>query len=350
MGASSEPSRKRKPKYTSWDGNINNLDPLGNGVSGVILGIDEKRVAKIDIGSQRSVQDIEIERDIYRRLNQQHNKHVLWCFELDNPSGLVLERCDDTIRKRLRSRYRNTAPPEDLVKRWACEAAQGLAYIHRCGVIQVDVGCHNMLLSADDTVKLGDFAGSSIDGLPSTVDYEVKSKLPNAGEPSQITDIFALGSAMWEMATGSPPYEELSWREVRGLYKRGKFPRLKSMPELDRIIRKCWQQRYRRAQDVVDDLEATCAGFEATSTSASQESLEFDPSKPSRSERQPYTKHTYVDHAKNPRHRPRAYNFDKGNKKPTRKEKQREEKSVGFFTKSFGWLSYTYGVSYQGVK
>jgi serine/threonine protein kinase len=150
MGVSSESSRKRKSKYKPWDGNIHNLEPLGNGVSGVVLGIDEKRVAKIDIGSQRSVEDVETERDIYRRLNQQHNNHVLWCYELDNPSGLVLERCDDTIRKRLRSRYRNAAPPEDVVKRWACEAAKGLAYIHRCRVIQVDGKLWSFLSAAHE--------------------------------------------------------------------------------------------------------------------------------------------------------------------------------------------------------
>ena len=138
MGVSSDPGRKRKSRYRPWDGNIHNLEPLGNGVSGVVLAIDEKRVAKIDIGSERSIQDVETEREIYRRLNQQHNRHVLWCYEIDNPSGLVLERCDDTIRKRLRWGYRNTSPPEDVVKKWACEAAQGLAYIHRCGVTQVD--------------------------------------------------------------------------------------------------------------------------------------------------------------------------------------------------------------------
>jgi len=39
------------------------------------------------------------------------------------------------------------------------------------------VGCHNMMLSADGTVKLGDFAGSSLDGSRPTVDYEARSKL-----------------------------------------------------------------------------------------------------------------------------------------------------------------------------
>lgn len=41
---------------------------LGNGVSGIVLAIDDKRVAKIDIGSTKSVEDAKIEREIYRRL------------------------------------------------------------------------------------------------------------------------------------------------------------------------------------------------------------------------------------------------------------------------------------------
>ncbi|PMD50486.1 kinase-like protein [Hyaloscypha bicolor E] len=348
MGVSSDPGRKRKSRCRLWDGNIHNLEPLGNGVSGLVLAIDEKRVVKIDIGTQRSIEDLETEREIYRGLNQQHNKHVLRCYEVDNPSGLVLERCDDTIRKRLRSRYRNTQPPEDMVKKWACEAAQGLAYIHRCGVVQVDVGCHNMMLSADGTVKLGDFAGSSLDGSPPTVDYEVRSKLPGINAPNQLSDIFALGSGIWEMATGQPPYSDKTWREVHGLYKRAKFPRLKRIPELDRVIRKCWTQGYNSAQELVDDLEDVAyQGFESSSTLVdSQEYLNLEPQELS-PDREAAAKYKYVEHAKTPRHKPRKYDPDpdKWDKKRSRgREKKRDDKGVGFLPKLFSWRSYTYHV------
>ena len=72
-----------------------------------------------------------------------------------------------------------------------------------------------MMLSADDTVKLGDFAGSSLNGSIPTVDYEIRSKLPGTDEPDEISDIFGLGSAIWEMATGLPPYHDKTWREVQ---------------------------------------------------------------------------------------------------------------------------------------
>lgn len=207
------------------------------------------------------------------------------------------------------------------------------------------VGCHNMMLSADGTVKLGDFAGSSFRGSAPTVDYENRSKLPGTEEPDQISDVFALGSAIFEMATGSAPYEDKSWREVHGLYKRGKFPRVKSMPDLDRIIRKCWMQEYDTAQEVVDDLEEiTVDFFESSSTLvASQRSLDLEPQTPV-SDRQ--AKHNYVEHAKNPRHKPRNYDLDteKWDRRRSHGREKKEDKGGGFFPRLFSWPSYTYHV------
>jgi serine/threonine protein kinase len=104
----------------------------------MVLAIDDQRVAKIDTGSSRSLEDIKTEREIYRKLSSPGSPFVLRCYEIDNPNGLVLERCKDTIRKRLQSRYNGKNPPEQLARKWAFEAAQGLAYVHRCGVIQGD--------------------------------------------------------------------------------------------------------------------------------------------------------------------------------------------------------------------
>jgi hypothetical protein len=131
---------QRQTTSKQWDGDIQGLEPLGHGVSGMIFGIDSKRVAKIDIGTHRSIMDIETEREVFRILNSDPDPspYVLRCYEFDNPSGLVLQRCSDSVRKRLRIRYMNNSPPAAVVKKWAYQAAQGLACIHEHGIVQGD--------------------------------------------------------------------------------------------------------------------------------------------------------------------------------------------------------------------
>lgn len=113
----------------------------------MVLAIDDQRVAKIDTGSLKSVGDIEIERAAYRELSNPGNPYVLRCYEIDNPNGLVLERCTHTVRTRLQSHYSCKKPPENLVRDWVHEAVKGLAYVHQCGIIQGDGESEIKLLS-----------------------------------------------------------------------------------------------------------------------------------------------------------------------------------------------------------
>jgi len=354
MGYHSKPNQyQRKSKYESWDGYIGGLTPLGHGVSGIVLAIDDQRVAKIDTGSLRSIEDIETERNAYRKLSIPGSPYVLRCYELDNPNGIVLERCKHTVRKLLQFHYNGKNPPESLVQNWVYEAVQGLAYVHRCGVIQGDVGCHNMLLSLkDETVKLADFSGSSVDGSPLAVDYETWSKLPGSDEPSQVADIFAMGSAIYEMATGSPPYEKKSWREVHGLFKRSKFPEVNGIRHLGPVIRKCWNQEYNTANEILDDLENNSKlCLRRMDSNTSEDSFEVEPSSSQKSGRQPGSKHKYVELAKNSRRNSRRQEVN--NERILEKNRHRKDRRwkdetncESFFTKSLNWLkpSYTYQI------
>lgn len=129
---------QRKSRLKPWDGDVQDLECLGNGVSGIVFAIDSTRVAKIHLGTPRSVQDFETERAVYRRFSERlskvHCRYVLRCLDLDNPRGLVFERCQETVR----SRVREGGVEEGQVLRWAKQAAKGLAWIHDCKVIQGD--------------------------------------------------------------------------------------------------------------------------------------------------------------------------------------------------------------------
>jgi len=355
MGYHNQTHHPRKTKYRSWDGYIDNLTLLGHGVSGMVLAIDDRRVAKVDTGSLKSIGDIEIERAAYRNLSSPESPYVLRCYEVDNPNGLVLERCTHTVRTRLQSQYKCKKPPENLVRNWAYEAVQGLAYVHQCGIIQGDVGCHNMLLSPkNDTLKLADFSGSSVNGSPLSVEYEYWSEMPGSDEPSQQADIFALGSAIFEIATGSPPYEGKSWREVHGLYKRSIFPDVKELGHLGPIILSCWKQEYDTADEILDDLEFNfklC--LRKMESNPSEECSEAGSSSSQTLGRQPASKHKYVDLANGSRQRPGKQ--EAGKEKV--QERSRHWKDMGrrkndnntgsLITKSLSWFkpsSYAYQI------
>jgi len=247
---------------TQWDGNTQGLIGIGHGSAGMIFAWGDDKVVKVYLGLDgRSIEDFETERQAYRNIaqNRGYCQHVLRSYELDNPHGLVLEKCRGTVRHRIRSRRSGYSPHDESLK-LATEAAKGLAFIHRCGIIQGDVGCHNMLLDYQGTLKIADFAGSSVDGcsFPPSVDYEIGSQLPGEIEPSIRTDLFALGSAIYEMITRTPPYKGRSYAEIQSMFMHDSFPdEFEEFEQFRPIVERCWGKGgrfYVSADEVLGDL------------------------------------------------------------------------------------------------
>jgi hypothetical protein len=137
MGYRPSDQRPQKSRNKSWDGNIHDLVALGHGVSGMVFAIDSKRVVKVDVGTPRSIKDIRTEREAYERLSGGH-RYVLSCLDYKNPRGLVLQRCENTVRKRRQAMPEDEPSNDRTIRRWAYEAAKGLEYVHRCNIIQGD--------------------------------------------------------------------------------------------------------------------------------------------------------------------------------------------------------------------
>jgi len=117
-----------------------------------------------------------------------------------------------------------------------------------------------MLLDYNGTLKIADFAGSLVKGcdLPPSVDYEVESKLPGEVEPSIRTDLFALGSAIYEMITKRPPYKGKSYAEIQRSFMSDRFPQdFENFEDLRPIVEQCWGKGgryYASADEVLSDL------------------------------------------------------------------------------------------------
>jgi serine/threonine protein kinase len=176
---------------------------------GMVCFLNDRRVVKTGYGSDESTRDIEIERNAYSIFEhaKRPSPHILKCFELDNPRGLVLERRLETVRARLESIREGEFPSNMEARTWAKQAAEGLAFIHDQEIIHADFSCKNMLLTVSNDLKICDFGGSSIKGSISPTLYEEWSRLPieDGSPPAKIRDIFALGSAIYEMSTKQNP-------------------------------------------------------------------------------------------------------------------------------------------------
>ncbi|KAJ4177212.1 hypothetical protein NW759_017453 [Fusarium solani] len=110
-------------------------------------------------------------------------------------------------------------------------------------------------------VKLGDFGAALIEGrdFPETFCEEAQYELPLQGRefesrPARKKELFALGSAIYQITTWQRPWEDQTDDEVYARYGRGEFPEVGDNVA-GSIITSCWGEKYDDAAEVVRDLK-----------------------------------------------------------------------------------------------
>lgn len=172
---------------------------------------------------------------------------------------------------------RHGPAPIDLGLRWFRQALDGLHYAHHNGVLHRDVKPHNLLLTAEGNVKLGDF------GLFKYVDPDdtQHGRRPVRGTPHYMSpeqargehvdersDVYSLGSTFFHILTGRMLFEGAAPADVLRVIATGEAPPLLEVapdlpPALDVIFRRMLaRKRDDRYQDVsvlLADLESYVA-------------------------------------------------------------------------------------------
>jgi hypothetical protein len=69
------------------------------------------------------------------------------------------------------------------------------------------------------------------------------------------TEIFAFGSALYEMVTGSEPYAMLSEIEVEALFRPKRFPDLSNVMILGTVIDRCWNLEFDSMRQILECIE-----------------------------------------------------------------------------------------------
>jgi serine/threonine protein kinase len=208
--------------------------------------------------------------------------NIVTAFDAGEQAGihyLVMEYVDgQDLGRLLRDGPLPTAQAVDYI----LQAARGLDYAHRQGVIHRDIKPANLLLDRQGTVKILDMglarmeetlAGeearlerlTSTGQVMGTCDYMAPEQAEDTSQADERSDLYALGCSLYHLLTGRPPYRGKSFMQVLVAHREAPISSLHAerddLPEpLERIYRRMVakrpEERYQSAGELVADLEA----------------------------------------------------------------------------------------------
>ena len=231
-----------------WPLALDIRDLAGAGTTAIVARLD----AVVKFSRPSGSRFFEREKLVYQRLGRDHSRIVRYFGALEN--AIILQFASQGSIRQYLARQKKQVPLSYKL-RWVEQLFDAIRFIHSKSVFHGDISCNNIFLDDSLSINLGDFAGSAIDGLPPLVCYETSHELPDE-DISTKTEIFALGSTIYEIMTGSKPYKDLPDHEVSAAFSEGHFPDLESIPAFRNTIMRCWRQNYATAEEAIQNVKS----------------------------------------------------------------------------------------------
>lgn len=192
---------------------------IGKGSYGIVYKAENKTtgqivaIKEINYDNDDDLKEIMIEINLLKNLN--HINIVKYHGFIQKMSNLyiILEYAAKGSLKTLMSNRPRKCLTESETEIYIRQTLNGLAYLHDKGVIHRDIKAANLLLDANNIVKLADFGVStkvnnSAMTLAGSLNWMAPEIITNKGA-STLSDIWSLGATVVELLTGKPPYHNL---------------------------------------------------------------------------------------------------------------------------------------------
>lgn len=276
------------------------LEVLGQGGMGVVYRARQARLNRI-VAIKAIRADWNFGREALRRFQAEaeaiarlQHPNILQIYDVGEHAGqpfIVMEYC---VGASLASRLRGAEPlPPAEAAGLVRTLAGAVHYAHERGVIHRDLKPSNVLLNEDGTPKIVDWGlakrldqddvnqtqSGVIIGTPSYMAPEqARGDIKAVGPPA---DIYSLGSMLYELLTGRPPFRGASSMEMlmQAMNELPVSPRrlVPSVPrDLETIVLRCLEKepakRYASAVELADDLGRFLAGEPITARSRAKRS------------------------------------------------------------------------------
>lgn len=183
-------------------------------------------------------------------------------------------------------------PALELGLRWFRQALEALRYAHRNAVLHRDLKPHNLLLTSEGNVKVGDFGlfkrvraedeASRRTGAVHGTPHYMSPEQARGEHLDERSDIFSLGTTFFHVFSGQLPFEHASPVELMHRITHGDAPRLtETAPHLPvplaiilgRMLARRRSERYQDVGVIIEDL----ASYESRGLLLSSESGAFMP-------------------------------------------------------------------------
>lgn len=207
---------------------------------------------------------LEHEAAVYKKLGD--HPRITRCYGLEEVGpdvhALRLERSVVGCVRAYIVDHPDEPPPIDIRLRMATDFAEGMNHLHEKGITWYDASTRNALFFDDFRIKLCDFGTAVMEGTDfrQVQSYETRYSLPLRGRaidelPPLERELFALGSAIFELTEWKVPYHGLTEGEVDLKVYDDEQPDLTRGNPAANIINQCWQEKYGSAGEIISDLQ-----------------------------------------------------------------------------------------------